>query len=91
MKVLVPGAGGYMGRHVVKELLVMGHEVIASDFKFDGIDSRAKICAEPIFSGDKEVYERFGEPDISIKNWEITHRLKVSFKIHITTYIQNLR
>ena len=31
MKVFLTGASGYIGRHVVKELLVNGHEVIASD------------------------------------------------------------
>lgn len=66
MKVLVTGAGGYIGRHVVNELLDMGHVVIASDFKFDGIDSRAKFCDEPIFSGNKDIYERLGKPDVCI-------------------------
>lgn len=66
MKVLVTGAGGYIGRHVVNELLGMGHEVIASDFKFDGIDSRAKFCDEPIFSGNEDIYERLGKPDVCI-------------------------
>lgn len=66
MKVLVTGAAGYIGRHVVNELLDMGHVVIASDFKFDGIDSRAKFCAEPIFSGNKDIYERLGKPDVCI-------------------------
>ena len=31
MKVAVTGAGGYMGRYVVRELLSRGHEVIAVD------------------------------------------------------------
>lgn len=66
MKVLVTGAGGYIGRHVVKELLDMGHEVIASDFKIDGIDSRAVFSSEPIFSGEKDIYERLGKPDVCI-------------------------
>jgi dTDP-6-deoxy-L-talose 4-dehydrogenase (NAD+) len=66
VKVLVTGAGGYIGRHVVKELLDMGHEVIASDFKIDGIDSRAVFSSEPIFSGEKDIYERLGKPDVCI-------------------------
>ena len=47
-KVLVTGANGYVGRHVVKALLDKGCEVIASDFKFDGVDYRilVKIFAQ---------------------------------------------
>ena len=66
MKVLVTGAGGYIGRHVVKELLDMGHDVIASDFRFDGVDSRAVFSSEPIFSGKKDIYERLGKPDVCV-------------------------
>ena len=42
MRVLITGAAGYIGRHVVKQVLDMGHEVIASDFRFDGVDPRAE-------------------------------------------------
>ena len=57
MKVLVTGAGGYIGRHVVKKLLDQGHEVLASDFSFKGIDERATFIDEPIFSGEKNMID----------------------------------
>ena len=65
-KVLVTGAGGYIGRHVVKALLNDGFEVIASDLSFKGVDERATFCDEPIFSGDPELYNRLGSPDACI-------------------------
>ncbi|MDE7322609.1 MAG: NAD(P)-dependent oxidoreductase [Lachnospiraceae bacterium] len=64
--VLVTGAGGYIGRHVVKTLLDLDYEVIASDFDKKGIDERAKILDAPIFSGDKDIYDQFGRPDVCI-------------------------
>ena len=35
--ILVTGAAGYIGRHVVKKALDMGYRVIASDFAFKGM------------------------------------------------------
>ena len=66
MRVLVTGAGGYIGRHIVKELLDKGHEVLASDFSFKGIDERAKFIEEPIFSGERDIFNRLGCPDCLI-------------------------
>ncbi len=63
MKVFVTGAAGYIGRHVVAELLSMGHDVVASDLCFSGVDSRAVRCDVPIFSGETNIYELIGEPD----------------------------
>lgn len=40
-RILVTGAGGYIGRHVVKALLDAGASVIASDLRLDGVDERA--------------------------------------------------
>lgn len=65
-KVLVTGANGYVGRHVVKKLLDLGCKVIASDFKFDGVDSRAEYCTTELFSGHENIYEEFGKPDAVI-------------------------
>ena len=66
MKVLVTGANGYIGRYVVKELLDKGNEVIASDIRFDGIDERAIKSEVELFSGDNDIYEQFGKPDVCI-------------------------
>ena len=64
--ILVTGAAGYIGRHVVKNALDRGCKVIASDFSFKGVDERAEFCDVPIFSGDKEIYRKVGSPDICI-------------------------
>ena len=65
-KILVTGAAGYIGRHVVKTALNLGYEVIASDFSFKGVDERATFCEAPIFSGAKDIYRQLGSPDVCI-------------------------
>lgn len=63
MKVLITGANGYLGKGVVKQLLDKGVEVIATDFKDEFIDSRAKIMCGDIFSME-DPYTYFGKPDV---------------------------
>ena len=65
-RVLVTGAGGYIGRHVVTTLLDMGVEVIATDIYTKGIDQRAKIIEIDIFSGSKEIYNELLKPDVCL-------------------------
>ena len=62
-KVLVTGAGGYIGRHVVAALCDAGAEVIAVDFRVDGIDARAKSMTYDIFGGSADIYQELGCPD----------------------------
>lgn len=66
MKVLITGAAGYMGKHVVKTFLNAGHDVYVSDFQFKGIDERATRVDVPIFSGDKDIYKQLGEPEVLV-------------------------
>ena len=67
MKILVTGAAGYIGRHVVKAFCDAGHEVYVSDFSYKGIDERAKrIDDVEIFDDDKDIYDKFGRPDVLV-------------------------
>ena len=66
MKILVTGANGYIGRYVVKELLEMGHEVIAADIRYDDVDERAVRSDVDIFSGAEDMYTKSGSPDVLI-------------------------
>lgn len=65
-RVLVTGANGYIGRHVVTKLLDLGCEVYASDFSFDGVDERATKVTVPIFQKDENLFQKLGEPDVCI-------------------------
>lgn len=62
-KILVTGAGGYIGRHVVKKLLDMGAQVVACDIRGDQIDPRAQVVTTNLFLGDPEIYTLLGKPD----------------------------
>lgn len=65
-KVLITGANGYIGKHVVKAFLNKNFDVYVSDFGYKGIDDRARIVEESIFGGEKDIYKRMGEPDILV-------------------------
>lgn len=64
--VLITGAAGYIGRHVVKEFLDNGYVVYANDLNNKGVDERANILDYPIFSGNKDIYNYVGKPDILV-------------------------
>lgn len=62
-KILVTGAGGYIGRHVVSALLDAGQDVIASDLRLDGVDERATKVQANIFEPNDNLFEELGAPD----------------------------
>lgn len=66
MKILITGANGYIGKHVVKAFLNKGHEVYVSDFTYKGMDERAHIVREPLFSGKRDIYTCLNEPDVLV-------------------------
>ena len=67
MKVLVTGANGYIGRHVVSALLDKYAEVIACDICTDEVDSRAERKNMNLFDlPEGNIYKILGSPDVCL-------------------------
>ncbi len=67
MKVLVTGANGYIGRHVVTALLDKGADVIACDIVTNDVDERAERRTLNLFElPEGNVYEQLGSPDVCL-------------------------
>ena len=66
MKVLVTGANGYIGSHVVCNLLDKGANVLACDLSFSNVDKRADCKVFDLFSDTTDSFNELGEPDVCI-------------------------
>lgn len=67
MKILVTGANGYIGRHVVKSLLRRNVEVIACDLHTNDVDECAKKIDFNLFDlPEGNVFEALGSPDVCL-------------------------
>lgn len=66
MKVLVTGANGYIGRHVVSALLNAGCNVVACDLRLQDMDARAEQMEMNLFEADGHLYDKVGSPDVCL-------------------------
>ena len=65
MKILITGANGYIGRHVVKAILDKGADVIACDIVTDDVDPRAERKTLNLFDlPEGNIFEQIGSPDV---------------------------
>lgn len=70
MKILVTGANGYIGLHIVKTLLDKGIQVIACDLNTDEVDKRAERKNIDLFTlPDTNIYTLLGTPDVCLPQW----------------------
>ena len=65
-KILVTGAGGYIGQHVVKALLDKGAAVIATDIRLDDVDDRATKIQKNIFGENENIFTEMDSPDVCL-------------------------
>lgn len=65
-KVLVTGAGGYIGRHVVDALILKGFYVIAADIRTEKVNPKAEYIKADIFADESSIFEKLRSPDICI-------------------------
>lgn len=65
-RILVTGAGGYIGRFVVSAMLDSGAQVTAVDTYPNCIDSRAQIIHDDIFVDTPTLFEELGSPDVCL-------------------------
>ena len=65
-RVLVTGANGYIGAHVVSALMARGCQVVACDVRFDCLSQDVERLEADIFNPNADIYHLAGQPDCVI-------------------------
>ncbi len=65
-RIMVTGANGYIGKHVVSYLISKGYTVLAADLNMTSNDDRIIVVTTPIFEDCKDIYKKCGFPDALI-------------------------
>lgn len=94
-KVLVTGAGGYIGRFVVEALLKKGIQVVAVDPNLnpESQHRQMEVISYDIFSGSDNVFEELERPDVCIHlAWKdgFIHNSEVHIK-HLYNHYQFIK
>lgn len=70
-RVLVTGANGYLGSHVVRTLIDLGSDVIATGRSVNAIDKRAHLVECDLFELGTGAFSKLGYPEVCIHMaWE---------------------
>ncbi len=65
-KILVTGASGYIGRHIVETLLKKGQQVFVTDLDMSCYGDEVTKMDIPLFDGNVNIYNEMDCPDICI-------------------------
>lgn len=65
-RILITGANGYIGCHVVDVLIGSGIDVLVVDLSIDCVNKKARILNKDIFSGSGDIFQSLGSPDVCL-------------------------
>lgn len=92
MKIVLTGAGGFIGRHVIPQLIAKGHEVIAvvrNQQTASGFQNQCQIIEHCIGTDDKRVFAQLNQADALIHlawgglpNYRSMHHIETELPLH---------